>query len=100
MAFTVSGKNVLITGAAMGMGRIWAGYAVEDGAATLTLWDIDQVALDKAVAELSGKGTKVVGQIVNVADPSAISRAAQEVKSSIGYPDILINNAGVVRAKY
>lgn len=100
MAFEVSGKNVLITGAAMGMGRIWAGYAVDEGAANLFLWDIDQVALDKAVEELSGKGTKVVGQIVNVADPSAISRAAQEVKSAIGYPDILFNNAGVVRAKY
>lgn len=100
MAFTVSGKSVLITGAAMGMGRIWAGYAVEDGASTLILWDIDQVALDKAVAELSGKGTNVIGQIVNVADPTAISRAAEEVKRNIGYPDVLINNAGVVRAKY
>ena len=50
---TVAGKKVLITGAAMGMGKIYAQLAVSEGAAAVVLWDINEVALKETAAELT-----------------------------------------------
>ena len=64
---SVAGKKVLITGAAMGMGRIYADMAVREGAAAVVLWDINQAALEQAAAELRAAGGKVHAQVVDVA---------------------------------
>ncbi|MCU1634288.1 MAG: hypothetical protein JWM61_2940, partial [Micrococcaceae bacterium] len=50
MAFTVLGRTVLVTGAGMGMGRLYAERAAREGAAAVVLWDIDGRALDEVVA--------------------------------------------------
>ena len=46
----VRGKTVLITGAALGMGKLWAEHFANDGA-RLCLWDINEEALKKTAAE-------------------------------------------------
>ena len=38
---TVICKKILITGAAMGMGKLYAQLAVNEGAGTIVLWDIN-----------------------------------------------------------
>ena len=38
---TVAGKRVLVTGAAMGMGRLFAERAVAEGASDVVLWDVN-----------------------------------------------------------
>ncbi|TSE00058.1 SDR family oxidoreductase [Skermania sp. ID1734] len=93
----VAGKKVLITGAAMGMGKLYAQLAVREGAAAVVLWDINEAALDATVAELSGAGHKVRGYVVDVADRAQIEKAAAQVRSDTGDPEIVFNNAGVVR---
>ena len=45
MARTVRGARVLITGAASGMGRLYAERAVREGARAVVLWDRDAAAL-------------------------------------------------------
>ncbi len=96
----VAGKKVLITGAAMGMGKIYAQLAVQEGAAAVILWDINQAELDKTVAELRAAGGKVHPYLVDVSKLEAITEAAAQVRAEVGNPDILFNNAGVVRGKY
>ncbi|MBL6750797.1 MAG: SDR family NAD(P)-dependent oxidoreductase [Nevskia sp.] len=96
---TVAGKKVLITGAAMGMGKLYAQLAVREGAAAVVLWDINRAELDKTAAELLAQGGKVHAQLVDVSKLEAIVAAAAEVRARIGNPDVLINNAGVVRGK-
>lgn len=96
----VAGKKVLITGAAMGMGKIYAQLAVQEGAAAVILWDINQAELDKTVAELRAAGGKVHPYLVDVSKLEAITEAAAKVRAEVGNPDILFNNAGVVRGKY
>ncbi len=96
----VAGKKVLITGAAMGMGKIYAQLAVQEGAAAVILWDINQAELDKTVAELRAAGGKVHPYLVDVSKLEAITEAAAMVRAEVGNPDILFNNAGVVRGKY
>ena len=39
---SVGGLNVLVTGAAMGLGRLVATQAVKEGAAAVVLWDANQ----------------------------------------------------------
>jgi len=96
----VAGKKVLITGAAMGMGRIYAQLAAREGAAAIILWDINQAELEKTGAELKAAGGKVHTYVVDVSKLEAITAAAAQVRSEIGDPDILFNNAGIVRGKY
>ncbi|MDI3258573.1 MAG: SDR family oxidoreductase [Sinobacteraceae bacterium] len=97
---TVAGKKVLITGAAMGMGKLYARLAVQEGAAAVILWDINQAELDKTAAELRQAGGRVYAQCVDVSKRDAIAAAAAQVRTDPGPPDILINNAGIIRGKY
>ena len=96
---SVAGLSVLITGAAMGMGRIYAQKAVTEGASRVVLWDIDATLLETARAELSGSSTDVVVQTVDVSSLEAVRAASAQVLAT-GPIDVLINNAGIVRGKY
>ncbi|MEV8145574.1 SDR family oxidoreductase [Specibacter sp. NPDC078709] len=97
---SLSNATVLITGAAMGMGKMYAHLAVQDHAAHVILWDINAELLAAAVAELSGKGSVIHSYVVDVSKLEDIEAAAEKVRAEVGTPDILINNAGIVRGKY
>ena len=43
---SVRGANVLVTGAAMGLGKLFATNAVKEGAAAVVLWDANEAALN------------------------------------------------------
>ena len=94
---TVEGKLVLITGAAMGMGRMYAQRAVAEGARAVVLWDINEVALKETVNELQAAGGTVHPYVVDVSSRPKIEKAAAQVRKEVGDPEIVINNAGVVR---
>ena len=49
---SVAGKRVLVTGAAMGMGRLFAQRAVDEDAHAVVLWDINEAELESAAADL------------------------------------------------
>lgn len=93
---TFNGKKVLITGGAMGLGKLMARRAIEEGAARVILWDINPLQLDDTAAELRTSGGNVETRVVNVADLKAIKVAATETLAAIGPVDILFNNAGIV----
>lgn len=97
---SLSNATVLITGAAMGMGKMYAHLAVQDHAAHVILWDINAESLAAAVAELGGKGSVIHSYVVDVSKLEDIEAAAEKVRTEVGTPDILINNAGIVRGKY
>lgn len=97
---SLSNATVLITGAAMGMGKMYAHLAVQDHAAHVILWDINAALLAAAVAELGGKGSVIHSYVVDVSKLEDIEAAAEKVRAEVGTPDILINNAGIVRGKY
>ncbi len=97
---SLAGSTVLITGAAMGMGRMYAELAVKDHAAHVILWDINAELLDEASAALDSQGSQIHTYVVDVSRLEAIEQAAEKVRNDVGNPDILINNAGIVRGKY
>lgn len=103
MTFTVVGTRILITGAAMGMGRLYAERAVAEGAETVILWDINKEALSettKALRVHADNTQEIVPMLVDIGQRSAIEKAAANVIENHGGVDIIINNAGVVRGTY
>lgn len=56
---SLAGSIVLITGAAMGMGKMYAHLAVRDNAAHVVLWDINGQLLEEAADELRGRGSLI-----------------------------------------
>jgi short-subunit dehydrogenase len=99
MTFTVAGSRILITGAAMGMGRLYAERAVAEGAALVLLWDLNKAQLAETVTELTStaNGTQqVVGTTIDISDAKAVEKACADVIKKHGGVDVIINNAGVV----
>ena len=94
---TVEGKRVLVTGAAMGMGKMYAELAVGEKAADVVIWDVNETALKQTAEELRAKGGTVHEYVVDVSSREAIADAAARVKSEVDDPQILFNNAGIVR---
>lgn len=94
---SVRGKNVLITGGAMGMGRMFAERAIAEGAATVILWDVNEQALNETLEDLADGPVQVVGCIVDLASQDEIAATAAEVLDQHERVDVLINNAGIVR---
>ena len=94
--FTVSGGVVLVTGAAMGMGRLYALRAAREGAGVVILWDVDADGLAKTAAEVTALGARAVVRQVDLADRTAIAEAASECTAE-GPLTLLVNNAGIVR---
>ena len=88
-------KRVLITGGASGIGRLMGAMALDRGASTLVIWDINQQSIDDTIAELTAKG-KVVGYRVDVSDEQSVIDAVKAVKEQVGQIDILINCAGII----
>lgn len=94
---SAKGKTVLVTGGAMGMGRLFAERAIAEEAAAVVLWDIDEDALNETLAELADGPCDVSGYVVDVADRDEIAATAADVIATYDHIDILVNNAGIVR---
>jgi hypothetical protein len=94
---TLTGANLLITGAAQGMGKLVATLAAERKAARLILWDVRDDLLHVTAEDLRSRfpQTMLVTQTVDVSDTPALLRAAD----AAGPVDILLNNAGVIVGK-
>lgn len=100
---SVAGKNVLITGAAKGMGRLFAERAVADGAAVVVLLDVDEAALNATLDDLAEPAagvSELSGYIVDVSSAGEVADTAAAVLDEVGRIDVLVNNAGVVRGNH
>ena len=99
MTMRLHGARVLVTGGANGMGRLYAERALREGAAHVALWDRDAATLAATVAELGARhpAAVVVGHEVDLGDTDAIVAGAEAYLAQGGAPQVLINNAGVVR---
>lgn len=94
---SVRGTNVLVTGAAMGLGKLFAVNAVKEGAATVVLWDANETALKETAVELEAAGGTVHYDIVDVTSRDRVAQAAERVRADVGTIHVLFNNAGIVR---
>ncbi|MGI4959969.1 MAG: SDR family oxidoreductase [Janthinobacterium lividum] len=92
-AFDFTGKIVLVTGGAAGIGRAVATLFAERGAQLVLLDrdpDVGQVA-----STLSGSGN--LGLVADVTSLPELERAVATIVERHGRIDVLVNNAGVAR---
>lgn len=94
-----SGKTILITGAAGGIGFIMGRMALEKGAKHLVMWDINSESLSASADELASKGYSVSTNLVDVRNKEQVSEVSEEVIKEQGTIDILFNNAGIIVGK-
>ena len=87
----LTGKRVVITGAAGGIGAATAGRFLEEGARVVAL-DRDDQGLHRLQGTQMGLDGAVV---VDVTDPDQVAWAFDEVDRLLGGVDVLINNAGI-----
>jgi NAD(P)-dependent dehydrogenase (short-subunit alcohol dehydrogenase family) len=87
--------NVLITGGASGIGKIMGRMALEKGAKTFIIWDINITNIEATRNELSKFG-RVKGYVVDVSNPEMVELAYRKTVSDCGYIDVLINCAGII----
>jgi len=90
----MSGKRVLITGAAKGIGFEIARAFLEEGARVAIL-DLDEKALAEALDHLGGAGPDRIGIACDVTDEAALQQKINQVIEQLGGLDVLINNAGL-----
>jgi len=94
---TLTGKAVLVTGAASGIGQATALACARRGG-RLWICDLDASGLDTTAAEIRALGATVTAGRVDVADREAMRVFADAVHAEVDAVDLLINNAGVAVA--
>ena len=91
---TLSGKTVVITGAASGIGRSLAINMAEEGC-NLALVDVNEAALEETATAVLNLNLCVTTHIVDVSNREQFRLFAKAAIEAHGDVDIVINNAGV-----
>lgn len=91
MDLGLSGKKALITGSTRGIGRAIANLLADEGV-DLAICSRNQEQVDSAVSELSAKGVKVTGAMVDVADKAAYQDWIASAGEEMGGIDIFVPN--------
>ena len=86
-------RTAIVTGGARGIGLAIATRLLESGA-SVSLWDVDPVALAQAAGALKSLGT-VHPAVVDVTSVESTETAAAATVQALGKIDILVNNAGI-----
>jgi NAD(P)-dependent dehydrogenase (short-subunit alcohol dehydrogenase family) len=95
--FDVSGKVALVTGGASGLGYAFASILADCGA-TVVVADWNSERLEKAVGDLSARGT-VVSFPLDVTDAAEVGVCVDSIADEYNSIDIAFANAGIARGR-
>ncbi|VXC14082.1 3-oxoacyl-(acyl-carrier-protein) reductase FabG [Arthrobacter sp. 9AX] len=91
-----NGKTVLVTGAGGGIGSAISGRLAAEGAHVYVA-DANETAAKEISDALAGEGFSAEALVFDLLDPEASTAAVQQIVSSRGRIDVLVNNAGINR---
>jgi NAD(P)-dependent dehydrogenase (short-subunit alcohol dehydrogenase family) len=90
----LTGRQVLVTGAASGIGLECARAFARRGA-HLVISDVNERALEPVRAEIAAAGVPCLARRCDVSSEESVLELAAAVQSAVGPLDVLVNNAGV-----
>ncbi|MDO8183370.1 MAG: SDR family oxidoreductase [bacterium] len=90
----LDGKTAIVTGGAMGIG-LGIAYRLAEAGAAVVIADLNEVAGNDAVKQLTAKGWKAVFIKTEVSDESQVKATVDLAVTTYGGLDILVNNAGI-----
>ncbi|MGV1033976.1 MAG: SDR family NAD(P)-dependent oxidoreductase [Microbacteriaceae bacterium] len=91
---SLSGKTVIVTGAAGGLGRAFAlGFAGRG--ANVVVADMNETGSAETVAMVEAAGAKAIAVKTNVADKASCQALAEAAVTAFGGIDVLVNNAAI-----
>ncbi|MGI5219243.1 3-oxoacyl-ACP reductase FabG [Nocardia sp. CA-290969] len=91
-----STRTAIVTGAARGIGAAVALRLASDGYAVAVV-DLDETASEATVEQIAAEGGRAVAVGADVADEQQVRAAVDRVRSELGAPVVLVNNAGIIR---
>jgi NAD(P)-dependent dehydrogenase (short-subunit alcohol dehydrogenase family) len=91
MDLGLSGKKAVITGSTRGIGRAIANLLADEGV-DLAICSRNQEEVDATIAELSAKGVKVYGSVVDVAEKESYQAWIADMGKQLGGIDIFVPN--------
>ena len=95
-AFYLTGKVVLVTGCAHGIG-----FAIACGmagcGATVTFNCSSEGSRQRGLAAYAEAGIQAHGYVADVTDEPAVQAMIAQIKEEVGSVDILVNNAGIIK---
>lgn len=94
MTRLLAGRNILITGAASGIGLATAHLAAREGA-RVCLVDRDRDCGERAAASIVEAGAKAVFALADVTDDAQVRAAVTRCVEALGSLDGAFNNAGI-----
>ena len=96
MAGRVSGRAIVVTGAASGMGRAFVLAFAREGA-TVGILDRDGDAAQRVAGEVAAAGGAGIPLMADVSQRDQVAAALDSFVSAVGAMDVLFNNAGLNR---
>jgi len=91
----LAGKTVLVTGGGRGIGAAIALRLARDGADVALTYLRNADRAQQTARRVRSLGRRCVALAADSADPAAVTGAIDEVASTFGRLDVLVNNAGV-----
>jgi 3-oxoacyl-[acyl-carrier protein] reductase len=92
----LEGRNVLITGAAQGIGKSAALGMAKEGA-NIAVADINIESAENTAQEIRTLGVKSIAIALDVSNGDSVSKAFSTFMKEFNTLDILVNNAGITR---
>ncbi|MFM8940703.1 MAG: SDR family NAD(P)-dependent oxidoreductase, partial [Phenylobacterium sp.] len=95
MDLGLKGKSAIVTGATRGIGRAIADLLADEGVnVAVCARKADEVAA--TVSALQAKGVKAFGQVVDIADGTALQAFVRASAEALGGLDLLVSNASAL----
>ena len=91
----VTGKTVIVTGGAKGIGRYIATTFAKAGA-KVAIADIDAGRLQQTLGELQAAGAEAMAVEADVRDEAQVASLMEQAANQFDGIDVLVNNAGIV----